>query len=109
MLFRSLPVSSPHPSMASLDPSPLLVSQSPPPTGTFRLLDLPVDIKRRLVHISHETDLSYKFRLSGKLAERKHKTEALESEQWYGKSTHALFLVNRELSELAAPYVFKVS
>ena len=87
-------------------PTPAL----PPAAAHARstLLSLPTEIKAYLVKLARQQDFAYQQRVAESVGKDKETLELLKR-TWYGRSANALFLVNKELSGLAAAYVFEVS
>lgn len=77
-----------------------------PPRGCFQAL--PLELKARIVEFARDQDKAFTARMKQATKARRESTAPFELE-WYGRSVHALFEVNKELNELAAAYMFRVS
>lgn len=86
--------------MASPTPAP-----PPPPRASFN--SLPTEIKAQIVKLAKEQDKNYRARNEKATKKEKSAAQALKR-GWHGRSTNALFLVNKELSVLAEPFVFEM-
>lgn len=82
------------------------MEQPSPPRASFE--SLPLELKAHIVKLAREQDLAFAQRV-GASSEREGKVVAMRNPDWYGRSTNALFMVNKELSALAAVYLFEVS
>lgn len=72
------------------------------PTIPSSFQRLPIEIKALIIRMLDQQDETYKVRTKGlRLPQSINST--------FGKSLNACFLVNKELSELAAVHIFKVS
>lgn len=78
------------------DPAP------PPPRAS--LLGLPTEIKAHIVKLAKQADEHHYERV----ASEGEVDGATADNVWYGRSTNALFLVNKELQGLAAEHIFLV-
>jgi hypothetical protein len=116
MISLSQPASPPRDLSSSSSSSPLTFSE------------LPLDIKLRVLELTREQDEVYRARRKARDAvERRSESSEDGSEsgretvvdiarggkrrhdKWFGKGINSLFLVNKELNAIAAPYRFRVS